>query len=47
MRTSKKTSTKTSARNSSAKDCSTKTTDSSAKSGCAGSRKCRKTKDCK
>ena len=41
MRTSKKTSTKTSAKN-----CSTKTTDSSSKSGCAGSRKCRKSKDC-
>ena len=46
MRTSKKTSTKTSAKNCSAKNCSTKTTDSASKSGCAGSRKCRKSKDC-
>lgn len=41
MRASKK----TSAKKSSVKNCSTKTTDSSSKSGC-GTRKCRKTKDC-
>ena len=43
MRSSKK----TSAKNSSTKNCSPKTTDSSTKSDCAGSKKCRKTKDCK
>ncbi len=48
MRTSKKTNTKTNARNCSTRNCSTRTSDCSTRtSNCAGSRKCTKTKDCK